>query len=200
VHQTGLCAIVIPPCHFDAPDRLCRTTIMRLRAGLDFMRAHRPWRFFFVLTGDVSYRPGGVTLAELMGDYLRGHGYSGETVIAHGMTGSFWEPRLVCKTLMRRKCAEPELRLKHLVVISSDWQLRLGDQFWREATAGTDLQYHPEAIHGTGGWRTRLSYGVFTLVVSAARTVGLWPRLERYLWKRVYRPRYTRGFQANGCA
>ena len=198
MHQTGLCAIVVPPCHFAKPHQLCRTTIARLDAGLLFAVNYRPWRFLFVLTGDVPYEPEGITLAELMKEYLRARGYQGEVLIARGETGSFREPQLVVRLLKERQKVEPWL--DQLVVISSDWQLRVAEHFWRNSAQDAYLQLHLRPIQRTGGWRTRFFYAFLGTFIVLMRKAGLWPSVEPILYRCLYAPRYRKGFKTNACA
>lgn len=193
-----LCAIVVIACHFAGRDQLCATTIARLERALREIESGRPWQYFFVVTGDVPYEPGSSTLAELMQEYLRSHGFKGDIITAIGETGSFAEPRLVCAMLRGIQRRRP--KIDQLIVVSSDWQLLTGEPFWRRYAAESYLQLCITPVWNTGGWRTRLFYAIYAKFIHALLAAGLWrPPVERFLYRMLYAGR-RHGFKANGCA
>lgn len=200
-----ICAIVVIACCFTEQNRLCQTTIARLRAVLELIPPpgaeweERPRRLLFVVTGDVPYQPGGKTLGELMREYLLAAGIAPATVLmAAGATGSFAEPRLV--TGMLEKLTPNHSTLNLVVVVSSDWQLWVGRPFWEHSAEEARFLLNFLPVLNTGGWRTRIFYAAFASAVRIALMTGLWPSLEPWLYKRMYAPRYTRGFRMKGCA
>ncbi|OHA08749.1 MAG: hypothetical protein A3A44_01750 [Candidatus Sungbacteria bacterium RIFCSPLOWO2_01_FULL_60_25] len=196
--ENRYCAFVVQPCHFRGPNELCTTTFVRLDAALvEVERQRRIFKPIIILTGDVPYQPGGPTLAALMRSYLEHNGFAGPILFAEGGTGTFTEPRLVTRLVLRLQARFPGL--DQMIVVASEWQLFAGMPFWeREASKyalGLDYRWVP----GTGGWRTRLLYRAYGLFLRAALGSGLWARIEPRLYCLLYRHRYTGGFRMNAC-
>lgn len=196
-----ICAIVVVPCCFAEQNRLCQTTLARLRAALELLPSTgwqgKPQRFLIVLTGDVPYQPGGKTLCEYMREYLLAAGILPATILlATGATGSFAEPRLV--TGMLEKLAPNRSTLNLLTVVSSDWQLWAGRPFWGRSAKEARFRLNFLPVLNTGGWRTRLFYAAFAAFVRLALAFGVWDRIEPLLYRKLYAPRAA-GFKLRGC-
>ncbi|MEK9148044.1 MAG: hypothetical protein AAB650_01265, partial [Patescibacteria group bacterium] len=91
-------------------------------------------------------------------------------------------------------------KLYQLIVVSSYWQLKASEPFWRHAAGDAYLQLHIKPVRGTGGWRTRLLYAGYAALIRVALATGTWHRIEPLLWRLLYAGRYTKGFKTNGCA
>ncbi len=198
-----ICAIVVIACCFTKQNRLCQTTLARLRAALELMPSTewkgKPRRLLFVVTGDVPYQPGRKTLCELMREYLLAAGIPQTTVLmTTGATGSFAEPRLV--TGMLEKLTPNHSTLNLVVVVSSDWQLWVGRPFWKRSAEEARFRLNFLPVLNTGGWRTRAFYTIFAAFIRTMLALGLWTTVEPFLYRLLYAPRYTKGFRTNGCA
>lgn len=186
---------VVLACHFANRDTLCKTTIARLEAARRYLATplQMKGRTVIVLTGDVPYETGGPMLCELMRDYFIRRGFAGTIIMAIGATGSFDEPRLVADRI-----AVQFPGVREFTVVSSSWHLQAAKPFWKQTARQRQLHIQFLPVRGTGGWRTKLFYAAYALLIRLSRWSGVWPKIERFLRRTAYAKRYA-GFQTDGC-
>lgn len=176
---------VVIACHFAGKDKLCETTVERLRNARDrFKQGDK-----IVVTGDVPYETGGKTLAQLMRDWLvlEGGIPVSSVEIIKGGVGTFTEARTLCCWAWGRE----------LTVISSSWYLFQGKPIWRKRADEFENHVRFVSVNGTGGWFTVLTYGLIGLAVRASMLFGFDGWLETRVTQ-VQRERIN-GFTYNGC-
>ncbi len=177
---------VVPACHFNGKDELCKTTIARL----EYAQTSSQRGDIIMVTGDVPYQRGGRTLAELMESWLINKGVPvNEIVILKGGVGTFSEARIACNRLKSQS---------EMTVISSNWYLWQGQPIWRRRGKENNIKISFMSVTSTGGWRTMGIYGLIALTVHLAISLGLEGILERHMTTSQQSRR--QGFTFNGCA
>ncbi|MEK7613193.1 MAG: hypothetical protein AAB449_03565 [Patescibacteria group bacterium] len=180
--------IISIPCHFSAPTELCGTTISRMHTTLTVRKPGD----VILLSGDVPYAAEGPTLGTLMRDWFIKNGVPEESLcLLYGGVGTFSEARAACQTV-------PHLEAREIVVVSSGWYLFAGKPIWRRRAAENNVKISFVSVASTGGWRTRLLYGLLGIVLRAGAATGFERSLEKFFT--TVQQKRKKGFTLNGCA
>jgi|GEM_PF-3179343 len=178
--------IVVVPCHFRSGGELCETTVARLKAVREIAKPGD----IIIMTGDVPYSPGGPTLGELEHDWLVEHGIPESSILfSRGGVGAFSEARGTCGMLKGVTDA--------LVLVSSGWYFFQGKPIWRRRAQENGLSVSFVSVRRTGGWRTKLLYAAYGLVVRLAICFDFDRALETRLTASQEDRR--KGFTFDGC-
>lgn len=181
--------ILMPlPCHFKAPAELCATTIVRMYATLAMLESGD----IIMLSGDVPFALGGPTLGSLMHDWFIQNGVEAMALcLLRGGVGTFSEARRACQMA-------PQIGVRKIVLISSDWYLFAGKPIWRRRAKENNLDISYISIPNTGGMCTQLIYWAIGAVVHTGIALGLERPLEQFFTS-IQKGR-ARGFSFKGCA
>lgn len=194
--------IVVIGCHFLNKDTVCRTIIRRLEEALYLSQdrlCYIPARgrlrlgVSFVTTGNVPYQAGGKTLAELMQNYLKDSGVSEDRIAIGRGVGMFSEARNVTRMISDLTGGK-----KRIAVVSSDWYFWPGAPIWKKFAKERGLEIDIHCVRGTGGWRTKMTYLIYSMLVRASLLFGCANRLERIMLR--LQSGRTEGFTFNGCS
>lgn len=178
--------IIVIACHFESNNYLCKTVVARLKKAIQISSGND----HFLVTGDVPYKSGGSTLAEIMRNWLIHHGVAKSNIaILHGGVGTFSEARLACESVKKDE---------EVVVVSSAWYFFQGRIIWRRRAKENHLNLSCETIENTAGWKTFLTYAILGLVVHISIFLGLESVLENKLT--ASQQSRKQGFKLNGCA
>jgi len=191
--------IVVVSCHFAEKDKLCPTTLNRLSHALKCAAeceiSEGRIDVAFVVTGNVPYEKGSKTLAELMREYLFKNYYIHliytRVHIGEGV-GIFSESRNVTHDV--RKLIHDASKI---IVVSSNWYFWAGAPLWKKFGQENGLEVQILPIYGTGGWKTKLIYAVYGLIVRASLIFGFSSLVEKQLTKMQLSRK--EGFTFDGC-
>lgn len=178
---------VVIACHFKDKREVCATTVARLRETLRIADKKADQ---VVVTGDMPFQPRGETLGQLMRSRLVMCGFpESSTFLLRGGLGAFSEARIACETLKEYGA---------ISVISSDWYLFYARPIWKIRARENKIGISFVPISGTGGWRTRLLYTGFGVLVHLALVLGLEGSLEKLAEAKQASRR--EGFKFDGCS
>lgn len=183
--------LVVIACHFKSRNELCDTTIARLQKALGTAWELSPEKPIFMVGGNVPYEKGGPTLQQLMKKWLMDNGIEEYRVIFNEGTGTFSEARESIRAIAANGG-------KKAVVVSSDWWFWSGAPIWRRFASPYSLEVETLGVRKTGGWRTRLTYAVYAMIVHASFLLGTSSVVERRL--NAMQAKRLEGFDWNGCA
>ncbi|MFY9461646.1 MAG: ElyC/SanA/YdcF family protein [Candidatus Sungiibacteriota bacterium] len=183
--------LVVIACHFKSRNELCDTTIARLQRALGIAWELSPEKPIFMVGGNIPYEKGGPTLQHLMTEWLTECGVEKHRIIFNEGTGTFSEGRESTRMLAA-------LRTDRVCVVSSNWWLWSGMPIWRRFAGGRGLTMEAITARKTGGWRTRLTYAVYAMIVRASFLLGTSSVVERRL--NAMQAKRLEGFTWNGCA
>ncbi len=177
---------VVIACGFSSKMQMCPTMIARLKATLEkFREGDR-----VIVTGAVPFGIGGPTLARLGKGWLLKKGLAPSSVSAlrDGLE-TFSEARHVTRQLKNEK---------EITVVSSSWYLFNGGPIWSRRGLENGLKIKFISVPKTGGWRTKVRYGMIGTIVRIAHLLGFENMLERRVsasqeWRRG-------GYKSSCCA
>lgn len=187
--------IVIIACGFDEEGVLCETAQRRIDAALQ-LEEQIGRKCSFIATGDVPYKKGSKTLAELIANEIVE--YTGckhnhkKPVISKG-NGIFSEAKATTEYVAKME----NIRLH---IVSSNWYFWPGQLIWEDFAQNNHVDIDFVPIKGAVGVKTRIVYSGYALAANIAHL--LWwlgaRRAMEWLMNRIQAGRKN-GFTSKGC-